>query len=540
MSFGKWPWLSAVGLLLVACVVFSPLLRCQFLNWDDPTTIQHNPRLFPTSVQGLLQCWSETQGHLYVPVTYTVWWVVAAMAQQPNAAWFHALNVLIHLIAIAGVFAVLRLIGFGRISALLGAAIFAMHPVQVEAVAWCSGTKDLLAGAMGIWAIYLAGQRRMVWGTVLFALALLAKPSAIVFPLIAVILLPAVLPARQWKILVAIWLLLSVPIMVIGRLAQPASVAEFVVPLYARPAIALDAVGFYLQKIFWPIHLSSDYGHSPLFVLASGHVKRGIVIVLILGGIIWLRRDRWRSLFIGAMIFVVGLLPVLGFLPFDFQSYSTTADHYLYVPMLGVAIIVACLARYRVMALVLILVIGFLGARACYQCTFWRDSIALFSHDLQVNPRSLPAHLNLAIALAERHDWPAADEQYHQVLALNFAHSRAQLGVGQLLAMQGQTQKALAHMRLASRLEADDPVVHYDLAVALAAMDHADEAIGEYQKALAIEPNFAAAHTNLGTLLLARGDLAGAEKQYRAALKIDPRLAIPQQGLDEISRLRQR
>jgi protein O-mannosyl-transferase len=525
--------IGLITLLVLTAAIFSPLLRCQFLNWDDPVTIQHNPRLFPPTLQGLGENWSQTQGHLYVPVTYTVWWLVAFIIRQPTAAWFHALNILVHLCSVAAVYALLRWRGFRETAALMGSTVFALHPVQVEAVAWCSGTKDLLAAALGLWAIYLAARRRPVIATILFALALFAKPSAVVFPLLAAMLLPR---ERRTLILVGMWLSLCVPVVWIGRIAQPASVEFFRVPLSVRPAIALDSIAFYVQKLFWPIHLASDYGRSPIEVLTSPAIKLRVEIMLMLAGFLWLFRRQLPCLQLAAGIFIIALLPTLGFVPFDFQNYSTTADHYLYVPMFAAALLVATVAKYRPVIPLLIVLVCILGIRTIYQCRFWADSVTLFSHDLSINPRSQASHVNLAIALADGNDWADADQQYHEALWLNFANSRAQLGVGQILALRGQTHQALGHLKIASRLESDDPLVFYNLAVALASLNRPSEAIAEYEKALAIEPNFAAAQTNLGTLLLERGDLNGASEHYRAALQINPELELPKRGLEEIEK----
>lgn len=447
------------------------------------------------------------------------------------------------------------------VAAWIGAAIFAVHPVQVEAVAWCSGTKDLLAGALGLWAIYVLLRSHGIVGTILFVLALLAKPSAVVFPILAGVLLiygrwssgglmrphPGPPPEYQgrgkrgWhpqKYVLVIWLFLCIPLIVIGRTAQSAASSEFHVPWLARPIVALDAIGFYLRKIIWPCCLAVDYGHSPLNVLTGWRTVWVVGTVLIIGGTIYLLRRKLSCLALGAIIFVVALLPVLGFVPFDFQDYSTTADHYLYVAMLGPAIVTAALARLRIFRAVLSAIICLLAIVTIHQCGFWTDSATLFSHNLQVNPRSGMSHVNLALALADKGEWQLADEHYHAALRLNFAYSRAQLGVGQILAMRGETKEAIAHFEAASRLEPDDPLVHYNLGIALASMNRADEAIAEYKKSLTIEPNFAAAQTNLAALLLQRGDLTGAEEHFRAALKVNPDSALAKRGLDEVKRER--
>ena len=132
---------------------------------------------------------------------------------------------------------------------------------------------------------------------------------------------------------------------------------------------------------------------------------------------LWLFRRQLPCLLLAAGIFIVALLPTLGFVPFDFQNYSTTTDHYLYVPMLGVALLVAAMAKYRPVIPLLIAIICLLGIRTVYQCGFWKDSITLFSHDLSINPRSQASHVNLAIALADCGDWVDADQESQATLA---------------------------------------------------------------------------------------------------------------------------
>lgn len=544
-------WLA--GVLLFTALIFGRLGAADFTNWDDQTTIVDNPFLHTPLLRGLEQIWTRPQGHLYVPVTYCIWWITAAItggASPSGGHWFHGLNILIHLWTVAIVFLILKLLVRRNLPAALGAVLFAIHPVQVEPVGWCSGTKDLLAGALGLSAIFLLirGIGRdhfhkfalLGAATGLFAMALLAKPSAVIFPLLAMVLLIWLRRPRRDFVLPAIWLVMDIPIVIVGRLAQPVGPLRFVVPFYARPMIAGQAICFYLQKLFYPWSLAPDYGQSPAYILTQPATFWMVCVTIVLVGIIYLWRRQLPALALAGIIFIIALLPVLGLASFDFQHYSTTADHYLYVAMLGPAIVAAMWSRTRTGQTVIIAAIFCLSILTIRQCGFWNNSATLFTHNLRVNQRSGMSHVNLAIALADRGEWSGAYAQYRAALQLDFANPRAQFGVGQILAMAHQPNRALPHLQAAARLESESALTHYELAVLLAQMMRDDRAIDEYEKALTLNPGFVQAQVNLGTLFLARGDLEKAKSHYEAALEIDPGLERAQKGLAEISAQEQR
>jgi tetratricopeptide (TPR) repeat protein len=334
------------------------------------------------------------------------------------------------------------------------------------------------------------------------------------------------------------WLAMSVPVVVIGRLSQPAHALPFIPPFQFRPLVAADAVGFYVRQLLAPVSLCIDYGRSPLNVLAASSTVVTVVIAVGVVAVLYLAR-RSRAVVAGAAVFFACLIPVLGFVPFDFQQYSTTSDHYLYLAMLGPALVLAHVLRGRglVVASVVLVV---LAARSFVQTWVWADSATLFAHTLEVNPRSSAARTNLAIALTEANRLPEAGGQYRAALAINFADPKAHLGLGQSLARLGQPERALAHLRAAVAIEPENPLPHYNVGLLLASLDRGDEALPEYERALALDPGFAEAHTNLATLFLTRGNLEAAEGHYRAALALRPELAIPRRGLEAIGQLRGR
>ena len=442
MTSRRLPILLPVAVAVVTVVVFARLAWCDFTVWDDAGTIAANPRLRPPSWSAVAFYWTtigeRTPGQLYTPVTYTVWEAVAAAAGV--RAWaFHGANVLLHATAAVLAYGLLRRL-FGRPwAAAAGAVVFALHPVQVESVGWASGTKDVLCGLFSIAALsaYAAavgpppgpagpaagsgrpplaagvlpyarrppvagrGRRRLRYlaATALFLLAMLSKPTALVVPLMA-FAVDVLLVGRPWRTAARWlwpWVVLMVPCALWTRAAQPAPWAS-PVPAWTRPLIATDAVAFDLGKVAWPVHLGVDYGRRPTAAYASGAIWwTWLVPAAVAAAVLWRRSEPLAA---AAVLFALPIVPVSGLVPFDFQFYSTVSDHYLYLPMLGVAVAVTWAltppaepgangGRVRRWPWgVAAVVLTALAVRSATQAAVWQDTRSLFAHGLAVNPAS--------------------------------------------------------------------------------------------------------------------------------------------------------
>jgi tetratricopeptide (TPR) repeat protein len=291
----------------------------------------------------------------------------------------------------------------------VGAAVFAMHPIQVETVAWASELKDLLAAMfslLGISAVIEATREDTKrhwpwWGAaiVCFVAAMLSKPSAVTLPMIAAVVLWMIdaKPRRTIGLTLVIGLLLAAPIALATRRVQPAS--DVPPPaLWARPLIALDATAFYLAKIAFPLGLGVDYGRTPATIFASRAAYWTSIVPVAITILVLLSR---RRILIGAwLIFLAAPAANLGLLSFDFQVVSTVADHYIYLGLLGVAIAVAWAItqwpRARPVAFAAVLLLAVL---TFIQAGQWRDSRTMWSHALAVNPNSGLANGNLGATL---------------------------------------------------------------------------------------------------------------------------------------------
>jgi hypothetical protein len=304
-------------------------------------------------------------------------------------------------------------------------------------------------------------------------------------------------------------------------LSQPAPFAGIIVPLWQRPFVAGDALAFYLFKIVCPIRLGVDYGRAPVSTIASHWPYLTSLVPLVIAIVVWVKRRAWRPIVAGAVIFVLGLLPILGLVPFDFQIYSTVADHYVYLPMLGIAIVVAFVVlRWRKLAPVAILVIGLLGVRTFLQAMTWKDSLTLFNHALEVNPRSWMAQVNLASAL-NRSQRPEEGEQ-HALAALTIRSDVAIMydNLAASLRLQGRKLDAIDAYRHATALDPKDALAWTGLGHLLTDQSESSGAIDAYQHAVDASPYDPDARVNLASALAEQGQLERAIDLYQSALKL--------------------
>jgi len=483
---------------------------------------------------------------------------------------FHSLNLLVHLLSVLVVWRLVRLLLDRTMqkgqrpapshtrtrmewAACGGALLFAVHPLQVEAVAWVTGFKDVLGGCLSFVALwqYLQyasgsvdavssdkpsrGQAQHLWihyclATGAFVLALLAKPTAVVVPVVAWLLDLWGWPQtwRTRRLAVLAWLVIATLWGLFTSQVQPATTVLFPVPLWARPLIAGDAVAFYLYKLVFPVWLGPDYGRAPEVMLTrswlwlTGLVPWGLAVWL------WYRRTQVPWLVAAVGVGVAGLLPVLGFIPFGFQHYSTVADCYMYIAMLGPALVLAwglAQSPRRGLAVGCVVILGVLGIRSAWQTRYWHTTVSLFEHALTVNPGSALAHHNLGVALAAQNRIPEAVDHYTEALRLQPWNAEAHNNLGNVLRKLGKTHEAIHEYTEALRLQPDSAETHNGLGATLADLGRLVEAIDHYTEALRLQPAYATAHYNWGNALLRQDKTLEAIQQYTEALRLQPNFA---------------
>jgi hypothetical protein len=456
----------------------------EFLSrWDDPLTVQHNPRFNPPTPASIARFWplfldanddANLTGRapapgaririnhaygLYAPLTYTVWGALAAIAQTRDAGlnpWiFHCANGALHALASLVVFAILRRLISSDWPALAGAMIFAIHPIQVEPVAWVSGMKDVICGLLSLIATWQYIEARgatfrsaRYWLAVLaFIGALLSKPSAVTVPLILIVI-DHVLLHRTLKDSLRMllpWFVIAAALGWIATVAQPA-IGVAPAPSWARPLIVGDSIAFYLRQIIFPLWLGLDYGRYPAAVIGAPlcYVAWLVPAAMLIAS--WTFRRAAPLLSTGMLIFIIAPLPTLGLTTFLFQTYSTVADHYVYVAILGPAMIVAWFCwKFRSSAIArvgLLVVLALLGLRTFIQCGVWRDDRALFGHALEVNPSSFLAHNNLGDIYAAENQLDQAEVEFLAANRANPAYLPALRNLAHLADIRGRADEA--------------------------------------------------------------------------------------------------
>lgn len=404
-----WIWLALI--LAGAAVTFGSLLKAGPLTWDDDSNIFSNPYFLSGDWAA---AWRDPYNELYVPVASTVWQALHFVGR--GAAWpFRAFNLILHLANAALVFGLLK--GLARrwsmpaFTVLLGTALFALHPLQVHAVAWISGGRDLLAAffALASLAVYFAGPmtaRRYAFASVLFLFSILSKPSAILLPIV-ILGLEWILNAQLGRggiLRMGVWAIFSGAVAWLTKLAQ----ADFPLELTLkdRLSVTLDSYSFYLQKFVAPYSLSANYGRTPEVALGEGTFAASVIMTLaVLAGFAFLswRRDRRYSLI---MLWFLAILPVSGILPFAHQLISTVSDHYNYLPMALLAALAAfVLSRIEWrkelgQTLLAVLVLG-LTVLSWSRARAWSNDEAFFTDMSKQSPDSYATALGMSIVMCE-------------------------------------------------------------------------------------------------------------------------------------------
>lgn len=563
-------WTKWIPILVFATAlgVFSPICRHAFVSWDDDYTLEGNVRMQHPSMDNMLHYWRHEFMDLYVPVTYTVWTAVAFLSKlfgrdgATDPRFFHAASILAHSLNAVLVYALLRKLLKSAWPAAGGAMLFALHPVQVETVAWASGFKDLLCAMFSLIALnqYVSAvepgrstaTRRLghAIGLIAMLLAMLSKPTAMVTPLLAIVIDLLVIrrPWRRVLVSVAPYFLAALPCIVWTKLCQPGTYLR-PVPLWWRPLIAADALVFYLYKLLLPVRLTYDYGRSPWTVFEKSLAYFTWLIPAAVAAALVVYRRKGTTLAAAALLMVVGVLPVLGLTSFDFEMISTVSDHYLYLAMLGPALASAWALRHlhsdnRYPALAAGLVLAVLAIRSTDQMRYWQDSRTFFARALELNPRSWSAWYGLGYlehmdgrALATRAtaetdkpveasiDRDAANvclrhamECYEHAVELNTFDLAAHHGYGAMLMYFGRYEEAGRQFlevvrRRNSLMPSMRPKYYADtdlLGQCLFFTGHADDAATVFKEAASLTPapTDAALHLRAAEAVVARRNAA--------------------------------
>ena len=554
-------------LVIMSLVAFWQVQHNDFINLDDNLYITENPSVLSgLTSEGVVWAFTTTRASNWHPVTWLSHMLdVDLFGINPRG--HHLMNLAIHITNVLLLFGLLRKMTGALWQSTFAAALFAIHPLHVESVAWAAERKDVLSTffwMITLWAylyyIKKPGTGRYLLITLPFALGVMAKPMVVTLPFILLLLdywplgrvkfrhksgekpspLKTIAPKSkeimqktEWRIVLekVPLLLLSIASSAITIFAQRKGGALSgleTYPLWDRIANALTSYVAYVWKMFWPSRLAIFYpypGDNLPFWMVGG-------AVLVLAGVTYgvVRSHQAHPyLLVGWFWYLATLLPVIGIVQVGWQA---RADRYTYLPFIGLCVMLAwgipnllpikSVYQKWLVGISSSIMLFALMVTTWVQVGYWRNSVSLFEHTLEVTEKNYLAHMNLGSALVAAGRLQEAEVQFSKVLEIIPNHERTHYNLGVALALQGKTNDAIVHYSEALRLNPNQADTHNNLGAALADLGKVQEAIDHYIQAVRINPNHDKAQFNLGLLLANQGRHEEAIVHYSYAIRIKP------------------
>ena len=553
----------------ISLAVFAQTIRYEFVNFDDDLYVYNAPGIQAgLTIKGIGLAFISQHARNWHPLT-TLSHMLDCQLYGLNAGGHHATNIILHTIAVLLLFQVLQQMTGAVWKSAIVAALFAVHPLHVESVAWISERKDVLSAVffllmLGAYGRYARAPSitRYLAVVVLFAAGLMSKPMLVSAPI--VLLLLDYWPLRRFeqpslttgkrkiaqcnnqRQIISRLLLEKIPLLI---LSVAACVITFILqkraagaipplPLLWRVQNAFVSYAIYAWKTLWPTDLAVFYPH-PNDTLAIWEVISAIVLLLaVTAAAIVFRRQR-PYLFTGWFWYLVMLVPVIGIIQVGEQGH---ADRYTYLPHIGLFLLAVWLAadaigvrrsrsQFAVATALAIAIVAALAWRAFIQTSYWRNSETLWTHALAVTPDNDVAHNNLGYLCAGRGELDKAISHFESAARIRSGKRDAHYDLGSAfvqmnladdLARKGRSDEAMVHYEEAIRLQPNYADAYYNRGSVLFAKGRTDEAIADWEKTLQIQPNDADAHTGLGNALLRKGSLHEAIAHYEKALGLAP------------------
>ncbi len=560
-------------LLAVATLaLYNPITRAPFSNYDDPVYVSDNPQV-RAGLTWKTIAWSfRTPKALdWHPIT----WLSYALDSQLfglNPAGYHATNLFLHVFNVVLLFLILEYATGLAWRSLAVAVLFALHPINVESVAWIAERKNVLSmffflvalGAYG-WYAQRPGIKRYLIVTLAYVLALMSKAQAITFPFAVLLLdywplrrldshpspaedspsavgtlgLASSCSATSFSKLVAEklpWFALSLASAVItmntGGLAfsyvESEATANF--PLWVRMATAAIGTVKYVEKALWPANLALVYPH-PGFAISLPVAVLSVLLIAAITALVVIHR-RERPLFVGWFWFLVTLAPMSGIVQIGPHAM---ADRYAYLPLLGIFVILSWGAAELIQrsnvplpvtatgAIAILLVLGFALHR---QVGFWSDNVQLWTHTLQITEANFTAEENLAMALIAQGKPLEALPHFQQGQLLRPGDPLAALNLATYQQMLGHYRAALQGYSSVVQFAGASPsllaTAHANSGYAHLSLKEYDSARGDFEAALRLQPANSPAYRGLGLVAQRTGDLAQAIANYRRSIGLQP------------------
>ncbi len=527
----RFEFVICLCLILAILFIYYQTKNFDFVLLDDDVYILNNPHVSRgLNSENVAWAFSSSHGGFWIPLTWLSY-MVDSQLHGLNAGYYHVTNLILHILNTLLLFAVFRLMTGNLWQSGFIAALFAVHPVHVESVAWVSERKDLLFALF--WILTMWSYHRYVckpsfrrYGIVLlfFVAGLMSKPMIITLPFVLLLLdywplerlrsavghpAGAARPSRTAAVIV----LEKVPLIL---MSFGASVLTFALQKAHGAVSAIDSAPMvqrilqvpvtyvnYMIKMVWPRDLTAVYPYSPnipVWQIAGSCLLLGLFSVL---AIKQLKKHPYLA--VGWLWFLGTLVPVIGLIKIGAHAM---ADRYTYMTFVGLYIMLAWgvpdllnslrIKKFALASAAAALVVAFMLI-ARNQTTHWVDSVRLFSHAINVNPDNFLAQRNIGLALSYRGDLDRAVGHFKQALRINPTSARCFNDIGTVLMVKGRYA----------------------------------ESIGYFEKALYYEPDYPKAHNNLGLVLMTQKKYSEAAVHFQAALKSNPDFKLAQHNLQK-------
>jgi tetratricopeptide (TPR) repeat protein len=511
-----------ISLLAVVWAVFGQTLRYDFVNYDDPRYVYQNARITSgISLANVAWAFSHIHSENWHPLT-TITHMLDCQLHGLNAGWHHFTNVLLHTLAVVLLFIALQRMTGALWRSAFVAAVFAIHPLHVESVAWIAERKDVLSAVFFTLTLlaYVHYTRAPSYGRFLtvalaVALGLMSKPMLVTLPFVLLLLdywplgrmeTHAANGRRQLLQLV----IEKIPLVALSAVS---SIVTFVaqrgaigwteqLPISARINNAIVSYVIYIWQMFWPAKLTVFYPH-PENRLPIWEVTLALIVLVGITAAAFVLRKKAPYFITGWLWYVGMLVPVIGLVQVGWQGH---ADRYTYLAQIGLYIALTwavgdLTASWRFQRIALgaaaILILGALGWRAWLQASYWHDSETLFTHALAVNSNNDVALNNLGILFLERGRLDDAISRLQAAIDLRPENGPAHDNLAKALLKKGRVEEAMVHYRKFLEIEPENVEARNTLGTALIQQGRVREAIAQWQEALAIQPDNGNAASNL-------------------------------------------
>ncbi len=569
-----WPKKLIASLLLAIAVItiYWPVTDHQFINFDDDLYVTDNAQVKAgLNIEGIKWAFQLNDRGYWQPLT----WISHMLDCElfgVDPAWHHFHNAMIHLANSILLFFLLYLLSGGFYKSLLVAAIFAVHPLNVDSVAWIAERKNLLSTFFWILSIVLykryvdkVNLARYALVLTSFFLGLMVKPMLVTLPFVFLLLDYWPLKRTRYELQpslksTAVWcnnaefqptpisklVIEKIPFLFLSfgsvclAVYSTRQIGEIIavdaVPIKLRIGNGLISYVCYVGKMIWPLNLAVYY---PFPESIPPWLSRCAAILLVAVMVLCFRFLASRPyLTVGWLWYLGTLVPVIGIV--QGGLWPAMADRWAYVPLIGLYIIISwgiadIAEKWRkgkpLLILSVISVIVIFGFVSRVQLRHWENSATLFEHALVVTDNNYVARNNLGNALATEGHLDTAISHYMESIRLKPDHAKAHNNLGIALAKQGKLSDAVIQYSEAIRINSSYAQAYNNLGAALTEQGQIDTAIQNYELALELKPGYAEAHNNLGVALKKHGRITEAAEHYYRATYLDPGYAAPHYNL---------